>query len=412
MENVHKLPLTKKSSVLFATFSLWASGRRMPTNGSIEPLRDYLVPKIKKLVIIDELHPGSEDVLPKIEEYLDHTFTHIPHSPALIVRLMRPILEMTNQNATQITFKIRDFFTVLCFSLQDKTTYDYVIGLESINALAGIMLRRLGKVKRVVYYVSDYSPNRFPNKWFNRIYLALDRFCATHADYIWDVSRAMQPARIEAGLDIKKSAPVIHVPNGLLPGQISVSPIAKQIKYSLVYMGTLGSENGPDIAIGALSHVIKEIPTATLHIVGGTTADARWLTDIVKKYRVEKSVIFHGFIPDSLHMSEIIRSCALGLAPYRDIPGSIRKYADAGKIRAYCASGLPTVSSYVPPLGLEVAGLGGAILAKDDPKSFAKAIQSVFLDTRLYRRLRRNAILFAKNSTWENTFNNAFESMQ
>ena len=37
-------------------------------------------------------------------------------------------------------------------------------------------------------------------------------------------------------------------------------------------------------------------------------------------------------------MSKLIRKCAVGLAPYRDIPGSVRHYADAGKIRAYCAS--------------------------------------------------------------------------
>lgn len=411
MAKINNFPLSEKSSVLFATFSMWASGKRLPTNGSIEPLRDYLVPKIKKLVIIDELHPGSDGVIPIIEEYRDHSFTYITHRPALIVRLMRPILAQTNQNATQITFKVRDFLTVLFWSLQDKTVYDYLIGLESINALAGIILRRLGKVKCVVYYVSDYSPSRYPNKLFNSIYLALDRFCATHADYIWDVSKAMQPARLEVGLDLERSAPAIHVPNGLLQGQILVNPIAKLKKYSLVYMGTLGSENGPDIAIEALSHIIKKIPTATLHIVGGTEMDAVWLKDIVKKYKVEQSVVFHGFIPDSIQMSKIIRSCALGLAPYKDIPGSIRKYADAGKIRAYCASGLPTISSYVPPLGLEVAGKGAAILSKDDPKSFSKAILSVFSDTRLYRRLRGNAILFAKNSTWENTFSNAFKSM-
>lgn len=411
MGNPHNFPLGEKTSVLFATFSLWADGKRMPTNGSIEPVRDYLVPKIHKLVIIDELHPGSDSVLPKIEEYLNHSIRHTAYRPPLIVRLMKPILELTNTNATQVTFKIRDFLTVIGWSVKDKTPYDYFIGLESINALAGIILRRWRKVKRVVYYVSDYSPQRYPNALFNAVYLALDRFCATHADYIWDVSKAMQPARIQVGLNPKKSAPTIHVPNGLLPGQIRVNPVNKIKKHSLVYMGTLTADNGPDIAILTLPIILDKFPDTQLHIIGGTDNDRKWLTAIAENINVGKSVVFHGFVPDSIKMSDIVRSCAIGVAPYRDIPGSIRKYADAGKIRAYCASGLPVVSSPVPPLGQEVARAGAAIIADDTPESFAKAIESIFTDSRLYMKLRRNAILFAENSTWENTFNTAFGLM-
>ena len=52
----------------------------------------------------------------------------------------------------------------------------------------------------MVYYVSDYSPDRYRQKWFNDLYLWLDRQAAMHADIIWDVSPAMQPARVKAGL--------------------------------------------------------------------------------------------------------------------------------------------------------------------------------------------------------------------
>jgi hypothetical protein len=54
--------LTQDTTVLFVTFSKWIDGKRLPTNGSLDPLRDFLVPKINKLVIIDQLHPGSDGV--------------------------------------------------------------------------------------------------------------------------------------------------------------------------------------------------------------------------------------------------------------------------------------------------------------------------------------------------------------
>lgn len=403
--------LSHNSSVLFATFSMWQNHKRSPINGNLDQVRDFLVSRIKKLVIIDELHPGSDDVMPKIEEYVHTTMKFIPHRPSWYIYCLRPLLKLFNFNGTQIVFKVRDFLSVIDWSLRDTTKFDYIIGLESINALAGIFLRKIGRVKKVIYYVSDYSPNRFSSEWFNSLYLALDRYCAMHADYIWDVSKAMQPARIVAGLNAQRSAPVIHVPNGLNPNQIKAGKVIDINKHSMVYMGTLGPENGPDIAIQALSLVKKRFPDAVLHILGGTEKDSIGLKDLAVKMNMEKAVIFHGFIPSSSDMSKIIRSCALGLAPYRNFFGSPRLYADAGKIRAYCASGLPTVSSQVPPLGREVAEKGAAVIANDDPKSFAAAIVSIFNNPAHYSELRKNAILLAKHNTWENSFLNAFHQM-
>ena len=288
-------PLSKNSSVLFATFSVWNNNQRLPTNGSVEPLRDFLVPRVRKLVIIDQLYPGSEDVIPKIEEYTG-SMKFIPRKSSWVVYLLKPILAMSHSNGTQIRFKIRDFLSVIDWSFRDKIHFDYLIGLESVNALAGIFLRKIGRVKKVVYYVSDYSPKRYPQKWFNAVYLWLDRFCAMHADYIWDVSKAMQPARIKAGLNPQKSAPVIHVPNGLYKNQIKANPVSKIDRHSMVYMGTLGPENGPDVAIQALALVRERFPDANLHIIGGTDKDFVWLKKIIQKLHLEKSVYHRGFV--------------------------------------------------------------------------------------------------------------------
>ncbi len=404
--------LPKETSVLFVSFSKWSNGRRLPTNGSIEPLRDFLVPKIKKLVIIDQLHPGSEGVMPKIEEYKNHSKKFKSYRSSWYLHFLKPLLNFFNQSKTQPIFKVRDFLSVIDWSLRDKTKFDYCICLESINTIAAIILRKMGRVKKVVYYVSDYSPNRYKSNLFNKIYLWLDRFSATNADFIWDVSPAMQKARISAGLDSKKSAPVIHVPNGLYPDQIKANPADKIEPYSLVYMGTLTVDNGPDIAIKALGIVLRKFKDAKLHIIGGTKKDIIWLDKIAKKMKISNSVIFYGFIEDGVKMSEILRKCSVGLAPYRDIPGSIRHYADAGKIRAYCASGLAVVSSSVPPLGLEVEKKGGAVITGDNSRSFAKAIDKIFSDPKLFSSLRKNAANYAKDSTWENTFIKAFSKMK
>lgn len=399
------------TTVLFATFSKWQHGRRTPISASIEPLRDFMVPRVRKFVIIDQLYPGSDAVMPRIEVYGKGNKTCNVYKSSWCVYLLKPFLERCNINGTHILFKMRDFLSVIDWSFRDGTTFDYFIGMESMNTLAGILLRRFGRVKKVIYYVFDYSPERFQNSWFNAVYLALDRFCAIHADYIWDVSKAMQTARISAGLDPKRSAPVIHVPIGLYPDQIQAYPVSKIKKHALVYMGTFGHENGPDIAIRAFALVRKKIPDAVLHMIGGSDEDIVELKKLAERLHAGDSVIFHGMIPDNVEMSKVIRSCAIGLAPYRNIAGSPRLYADSSKIRAYFASGLPVATSSVPPLGREAAEKGAAVIAHDDPKSFALSILSIFQNKNLYEKLRKNAIQLGKYNTWENSFVHAFKEM-
>ena len=403
--------LSSETSVLFATFSLWTGGKRMPTNGSVEPLRDFLVPRVRRLVIIDQLAPGSEGVFHKIEEYKGHSKKFIPHKPSAFFYLLWPLLKLKNYTGTHVIFKIRDFFSILDWVIRDRKVFDYFIGLESVNACVGVLLRRLGLVKQVIYYVSDYSPMRYKHWWFNQLYLWLDRYSAKHADYIWDVSRAIHPARIQAGLHRHASAPVIHVANGLFPEQIKQNTISRIDPHALVFMGTLGPENGPDVAIRALSIIRKKIPDATLHIIGGTPASSAWLLPIIRDYHQESSVIFHGFVPSAAQMSGIMRACAVAVAPYRATTGSPRFYGDAGKIRAYCASGLPIVSSRVPPIAKEVEAKGAAIVTDDDEKSFAKAILSILNNPRVFVNMRRCAIRIARTNTWEHQFTQAFDQM-
>ncbi len=397
-------------SVLIASFSPWIGGKRLPINGNVEPLLDFFVPKIKKTVLIDQVYPGSDFVLPRIEVYKRGKRPEI-FTSSLLVFWLQPLLKYFNYGGTHVTFKLRDYLSVVDWGFRDKTFFDLFIGLEAVNALAGVLLRAVGKVKTVVYYVSDYSPVRYKSKWFNSLYLWLDRQAAVRADFIWDVSPAIQPARLSAGLDAKKSAPVLVVPNALFPYQIKPAKPAEIVPYSLVFMGTLGFENGPDLAIEALPYIMKKIPQAKLHIIGGGEDEKR-LKKLTGDLRITDHVTFHGFIADREKVSAAIRCYMVALAPYVSIPGSARFYGDATKIRAYMAAGLPTITTYVPPLGKEVVAAGAAMSVEDNPCDIANAVIKIFSNQKLFREMSRHALEFAKNNTWEKEFTKAFASMR
>ncbi len=321
---------------------------------------------------------------------------------------------MERSGLTRISHKLRDFFSVIFIGLTQKDKYELFIGLEAVNAIAGIILRKIGKVETVVYYVSDYSPNRFSKfgrKRLNSLYLWLDRFCVEHADFTWDVSSAMQKGRLKNGLNPKRKYRVINAANGLFPSQIKSLPISQRIPYSLVYLGTLGSDFGVELAIEAFKEVKSKYKKAILRIIGGGK-ELPILNRLVRKLELEKSVIFYGYIEDNNEAARIVRTSYIGLAPYRAFPESIRWYGDAGKIRQYVASGLPVVTTHVPPLGKYIVEKGAGIMTKDTVESFSNGIVKLLSDDELYIKLSVAAEKISKDNTWENVYTKAFNDME
>ena len=247
---------------------------------------------------------------------------------------------------------------------------------------------------------------------FNILYIWLDQFCVRYADFTWDVSPAMLEARLKSGLDPKIAHKVIHVPNALFPGQIHSLPISERLPNSLVYMGILDRDQGSDLAIESLQLVIRKIPDAVLHIVGGAKDDVDRLRKLVARLELQKRVIFYGFVPDNNEMAKIVRGCMIGLAPYRSFPDSFRWYGDAGKIRQYLASGLPVVTTPVPPLGRYVVEKEAAVMAQDTIKDFSGEIIKLLLDKELYKKMSEHAKELSKENTWENTYTSTLKKME
>jgi len=404
----------KYSSVFIATFSHYQGGRRMPRNGMVEPMLSFFLPKVKNLFLLDQPHPISDIINPIVEVYNEGKLKKKFHILSFFYLPVYLFCKIRSRSRTRISYKLRDFFSVIFIALTQKEKYDLFIGLEAINVLAGIILRKLGKVRTVVYYVSDYSPNRFSKfgkRLLNTIYLWLDRLCVVHADFTWDVSPAMQKSRLKNGLDAQKKYNVIHVPNGLFPSQISSVPISKRTPNSLVYLGTLEPDFGVELAIKAFKEVKEKNPRAILRIIGGGK-ELLMLKKLAQELGLEKSVIFYGFVEDNNEMAKIVKSSYIGLAPYRSFPESIRWYGDAGKIRQYVASGLPVVTTQVPPLGRYIVKQGAGIMVKDTVKDFSDGIMRLLSDHTLYAKLTSAAENISKDNTWENVYTQALNDMK
>jgi len=401
---------TRLGSVLIATFSPWDSGKRGATNGMVEPMLDYFCPKTHDVVLIDQPYPGSDRIIPIIERYKNNKLQSKTNSFITSI-LLYPFLLFWNTSGTHIAFKLRDMLSVLEAVIGSWKRFDLFIGMESVNCLIGIFLKRLGLVSTVVYYVSDFSPIRYTNKIYNKLYLWLDRFACTHTDFIWDVSKAMHPTRIAIGLEPNKSAPVIHVPNGLFSYQIRHLSQAKRQKHSLVYAGTLGAENGPDLALYAFVKILKRIPDATLHVYGGSKAQEEALRVLAKELKIFRNVRFYGLITSLRTLSKHIEHYQIGLAPYRSFTGSPRLFGDATKIRLYLGASLPVIATDVAPLAKELALKRCVLIAEETPQAFASTIIKLLTNKRTLYNATTRARQYAKTNTWEYTYSRALHAM-
>ena len=221
----------------------------------------------------------------------------------------------------------------------------------------------------------------------------------------------MQEGRLKNGLNSEKKYRVIHVHNGLFPSQIRSLPISKRTPNSLVYLGTLEPDFGVELAIKALKEVKRKNPKSMLWIIGGGK-ELLILKRLVQKLKLEKSVIFYGFVEDNNEVARIVRTSYISLAPYRAFPESLRWYGDAGKIRQYLAAGLPVVTTQVPPLGRHIVEKGAGIMTKDTVESFSNGIMQLLSNHTLYAKLTNAAERISRDNTWENVYTKAFNDME
>lgn len=406
--------LDKKSSVLFATFAVYINGGRLPSNGMIEPILSFFLPKVKDFTLLIQPHPGSDRISPILEVYKENRKVKEMVIPPIFYFPLYFLCKLQNNDDTHASFKLRDFLSVLFIGFTTPGQNDFFIGLDSINAIAGMILKKFGKVKTVVYYLSDYSPQRFGSSIFNAVYLWLDKFCVKYADFTWDVSPSMKEGRIRLGMINEKDAgKILHVPNGLFASQINPLTLVKRIPESIVYMGLLhNDQHGIDLGLEAFKLVLKKKPNATLHIIGGSNRDLKPFSQSLIDLGIEKSVILHGFIPPNEKMSNIINKCSLGIATYRSDRNPRNQYGDSGKIRQYLACGLPIVATTIQWYTKYAIENGAGVRAEENPEDYARAIITLFENKELYASCSKVSAILGKKNTWENSYENAFLAME
>jgi glycosyltransferase involved in cell wall biosynthesis len=305
-------------------------------------------------------------------------------------------------------FYVKDLLlTVLwgVFYVRYTRKIDYFVGVDNLNAFAGYVLQKLGIVKSIIFYTIDYIPIRFENKILNSIYHFLDSFAVKKSDKVWNLSSIMTDQREKRGMERKYKFKQIQVPIGT---DLSSNPLpfSKIDKYKIVFMGHLRKGQGVDLLINAMEEVIREIPKAHLMIIGGGPLESKYRR-MVKQKKLEKHIIFSGFIKDFLDVKKLLSDAAVAVAPYVDDSTTYTRYTDPGKPKDYIANGIPVIITKVPQVAFEIEKNKCGFAIDYDKKQLVDTLIKVLSNSKLQSDMRFNAVKMAKRYTWEKIFSKA-----
>lgn len=265
--------------------------------------------------------------------------------------------------------------TVVHFSFSKKV--DVYIGIDPLNALAAVLLRKLGRVQYCVFYTPDYSEKRFGSNLLNNVYHAIDRYCVRNADEVWSVSTKITEIRRSLGLSEEKNILVPNVP----PAKFAPLQKNKKHEHTLIMYGIVDTQLDFEGSIRAVKALSKKYDDIQMYIVGNGPEETR-LKQLAKTLDIDDRIQFMGRKPlaDTL---ELASKSGIGLALYTG-EWAFNAYGDSTKCREYFFFGLPVISTDSHATVPEIIESEAGIIVEQDVQKYVEAIEQVFADYATY----------------------------
>ena len=375
------MELSQKTKILILShFSLKddEKGEQFPGNVKL-----FLLKKIGKLVYID--HPfiksqgiSSDFISSQMRIYDNGVKEHQLTPPGF--RLPSLILYLYQ------------FLLTVFFLIWKPTKYDLCIACDNLSLISVFIFRRVGLIKKLIYYTVDYSPARFTNPILNNLYQNIDRLSNKISDANWVAVANMITAKQENGLDIKKCAPFQVVPMGFDKEIITIKSGNKTDRFNLIFVGYLFEKQGLQLIIEVLPTIIKKFPKTHLTVVGSGPMEAQ-LKKRVQQLKINSHVTFTGHINNHPKVIDILtEKGGIGLAPYIPSIGDYTYFADPSKIKLYLLCGLPVVTTKVPPVAKVIREKEAGVVIDYTEKDLIEGLEYLIKDKNRYLRIRENAL--------------------
>lgn len=281
--------------------------------------------------------------------------------------------------------------------------YDIYFTVNAFTAWTGNILRRIGIVKKTIFWVWDYYPPIHKSKitmFMRWLYWMFDKPASLQADKTIFLNKRLEDLRKDIGVLPE------HVHYSVVP--IGTNPISRihqktQKILSLIFLGVLKKSQGLDLLYDADVEIHDRFPRLTLHIVGGGP-DAAYFRKRAKRAHFRS--VFHGYIPDEKTLDTIISACHIGLATYMPEDSNVSYYSDPSKIKKYISLGLPVITTSVFGFSKEIhRHHAGVVIDYYTKGSLVIALTTI---VNQYRNFRKCAVTLARQYHYQNLYARLF----
>jgi len=299
----------------------------------------------------------------------------------------------------------KDFLYAFGYAVRFGRGADVLVAGDNLLTAAGVMARGLAGIRRVVYYMIDFTPVRFANRLLNGCYGLVDRFAATHADVVWPLTPQMIQGRFKAGRLDECRVNWYTVPYGSHP--LAESDGATCDRRQVIYLGDVVRNKGAELFVPMVQALKRLVPDVRLTVIGGGK-DLDVLREEVRVAGLEARVEGCGFVERIEDALARLAGAGVAIAPYYPFDtNSFTFFADPGKIKLYLGCGLPIVLTDVPPIAQELVREGAGRIARYGAEDFAREVAAV-LTGEDYPQMREHARRLGERYAWPKVFSDAF----
>lgn len=284
------------------------------------------------------------------------------------------------------------------------------MGINYFCAFTGIIMKKLGKVDYVIYRVMDFFP--VPESGFyrflNKIFHKFDKYCLKNSDSVWFTTEGHIVGREKYGYFDRKKAHYQMIP---LAVDMKKFVIKKVSNKDMIYCGTISKYHMFDLIFDVVEEVSRDHPKFKLKVVGGGP-DKDHYKKLVKERKLEKNIVFYGFLPEGEKFTKVMSENVLGIALYRD-EEDFMKYTEPAKVKYYLNFGVAPIVSDVPRIARELDEKNVAFCVKNDKEEIVKIINKYLDDKKMQESYKKNIENFIKtvdvnyllDKNFEETFN-------
>lgn len=365
-------------------------------------IRNFLLRRVGKVVYID--HPfirsqgvTSEFTVSQMRIYDEGVKTYELSSP----RLKLPTLPLF----------IYQLFLTIFFMFWKPMKYDLCIACDNLSLISVFILRKMGIIKKLVYYTVDYSPKRYSNFFLNSLYQKMDRLASRLSDVNWVAVENMIEAKMQNGLNLQKSAPFQVVPIGFARDNVVIKAVDKIDRFNLIFVGFLFEKQGLQLVIEALPELIKKFPKVKLTIIGSGPYEAK-IKKTVSGKKLNSHVKFTGYINDHQRIVKFLTDKGgIGLATYIPEIADYTYFADPSKIKLYLLCGLPVITTSVPPIAKEISQRKAGMVVDYSKQDLVDNLSILLDDEKKYSTFHQNALKMAKEYDTNLILERAFKKL-